>query len=107
MGEPANDNDPNIFHDKELMVADSRSTSPKKGRVYVTWTRFETVPPPLGGISPIVFSQSTDGGATWSPAVVISGVERRALHGLQPHARAPATRTRAHIRSWGRTGRST
>jgi hypothetical protein len=74
MGEPANDNNPNIFHDKELMVADSRSTSPKKGRVYVTWTRFETVPPPLGGISPIVFSQSADGGATWSPAVVISGV---------------------------------
>jgi hypothetical protein len=74
MGEPANSNDPNIFHDKELMVADSRSTSPKKGNVYVTWTRFQTVPPPLGGISPIVFSQSTDGGATWSPAVVISGV---------------------------------
>jgi hypothetical protein len=74
MGEPANTNDPNIFHDKELMVADSRSTSPKRGRVYVTWTRFQTVPPPLGGISPIVFSQSTDGGATWSPAVVISGV---------------------------------
>jgi hypothetical protein len=73
MGEPANSNDPNIFHDKELMVADSRSTSPKKGRVYVTWTRFQTVPPPLGGISPIVFSQSTDGGTTWSPPVVISG----------------------------------
>ena len=74
MGEPANDNNPAVFHDKELMVADSRSTSPKKGNVYVTWTRFQTVPPPLGGISPIVFSQSTDGGATWSPAVVISGV---------------------------------
>jgi hypothetical protein len=74
MGQPASDNDPNVFHDKELMVADSRSTSPKKGRVYVTWTRFQSVPPPLGGISPIVFSQSTDGGATWSPAVVISGV---------------------------------
>jgi hypothetical protein len=73
MGTPASDNNANIFHDKELMVADSRSTSPKKGRVYVTWTRFETVPPPLGGISPIVFSQSTDGGATWSPAAVISG----------------------------------
>jgi hypothetical protein len=74
MGEPANDNNPAVFHDKELMVADSRSTSPKKGNVYVTWTRFQAVPPPLGGISPIVFSQSTDGGATWSPAVVISGV---------------------------------
>jgi hypothetical protein len=70
---PASDNDPNIFHDKELMVADSRSTSPKKGRVYVTWTRFETNATPVGGRSPIVFSQSKDGGATWSPQVIISG----------------------------------
>jgi hypothetical protein len=75
MGEPANDNDPNVFHDKELMVADSRSTSSKKGRVYVTWTRFETTnfPVPNAGRSPIVFSQSLDGGATWSPQVIISG----------------------------------
>jgi hypothetical protein len=74
MGQPASDADPNIFHDKELMVADSRSTSPKKGRVYVTWTRFQALPAFPFQISPIVFSQSTDGGATWSPAVVISGV---------------------------------
>jgi hypothetical protein len=75
MGEPASDNDPDIFHDKELMVADSRSTSPKKGRVYVTWTRFETTnfPTPNFGRSPIVFSQSLDGGATWSRQVIISG----------------------------------
>lgn len=70
---PASDNDANIFHDKELMVADSRGTSPKKGRVYITWTRFENTPTPVGGRSPIVFSQSKDGGATWSPAVIISG----------------------------------
>lgn len=68
MGRPASDNDPDIFHDKELMIADSRSTSPKKGRVYVTWTRFDPAR------SPIVFSQSLDGGANWSPAVIISGV---------------------------------
>jgi hypothetical protein len=73
MGEPASDNDPDIFHDKELMIADSRSTSPKKGNVYVTWTRFETTATPVGGRSPIVFSQSTDGGATWSRQVIISG----------------------------------
>jgi hypothetical protein len=73
MGQPASDADPNIFHDKELMVADSRDTSPKKGRVYVTWTRFQAISVFPGQISPIVFSQSTDGGATWSPAVVISG----------------------------------
>ena len=72
---PASDNDPNIFHDKELMVADSRSTSPKKGRVYVTWTRFEVTnfPEKDDGRSPIMFSQSLDGGATWSPAIIISG----------------------------------
>jgi hypothetical protein len=73
MGEPASDADPDIFHDKELMVADSRPNSPKKGRVYVTWTRFETTATPVGGRSPIVFSQSLDGGATWSRQVIISG----------------------------------
>jgi hypothetical protein len=74
MGRPASDNDPDLFHDKELMVADSRTTSPKKGRVYVTWTRFQATATPVGGRSPIVFSQSTNGGATWSPAVIISGI---------------------------------
>jgi hypothetical protein len=73
MGEPANDADPNVFHDKELMAADSRDGSSKKGNVYLTWTRFETNATPVGGRSPIVFSQSTDGGATWSPQVIISG----------------------------------
>jgi hypothetical protein len=73
MGEPVNTADPNVFHDKELMAADSRPDSPKKGRVYVTWTRFETNDTPVGGRSPIVFSQSVDGGATWSAPVIISG----------------------------------
>ena len=73
MGEPANDNNPVIFHDKELMQADSRPNSPKKGRVYVTWTQFQALPVFPFLRSPIVFSQSTDGGANWSPAVEISG----------------------------------
>jgi hypothetical protein len=73
LGQPANDNDPDIAHDKELMIADSRPSSPKKGRVYLTWTRFETTATPVGGRSPIVFSQSVDGGATWSRAVIVSG----------------------------------
>jgi hypothetical protein len=63
----ANDNDPNIFHDKEFIVADSFKGSPKADNVYGTWTRFE------GAESPIYFSQSTDGGATFSPGVEISG----------------------------------
>ena len=36
-------------------------------------TRLETNATPVGGRSPIVFSQSKDGGATWSRAVIISG----------------------------------
>ena len=70
---PASDNDPNIFHDKELMIGDTRADSPKKGRIYITWTRFEATNTPVGGRSPIFFSQSRDGGATWGPQVLISG----------------------------------
>jgi hypothetical protein len=67
MGEPVNDNNPAVFHDKELIIADSRPNSPKAGRVYVTWTRFDPAH------SPIYFSQSTDGGTTWSTPIEISG----------------------------------
>jgi hypothetical protein len=62
-----NNFDPNVFHDKEFIVADAGASSPKKNNVYVTWTRFTAVN------SPIYFSQSTDGGATWSDGVEISG----------------------------------
>jgi hypothetical protein len=74
MGHPASDSDAKVAHDKELMVADTRPGSRKQGRVYVTWTRFEAVQ--VGAVtqrSPIVFSQSTDGGARWSRAIIISG----------------------------------
>ena len=56
------------FNDKELMTADSHPSSPKRDNVYMTWTKFNTA-----GHSPIYFSQSTNGGATWSPGVQISG----------------------------------
>src|SRR5213593_776670 len=68
LGVVANDNDPAILHDKEFIVADASSGSPKKDNVYVTWTRFTTTH------SPIYFSQSTNGGATWSAGVEIDGV---------------------------------
>jgi hypothetical protein len=71
LGVVANDNDPNIAHDKEFIVADASQTSPKKNNVYATWTRFANTG--SGSDSPIYFSQSTDGGATWSPGVEISG----------------------------------
>ena len=74
LGVVANDNDPNIFNDKEFIVADASKTSPKKNNVYATWTRFDFSGGPASAChSPIYFSQSTDGGATWSPGIEISG----------------------------------
>jgi hypothetical protein len=49
MGRPASDVDPDIFNDKNLMVADTRSRSAKRGRVYVVRTRFEANDTPVGG----------------------------------------------------------
>jgi hypothetical protein len=74
LGVVANDNNPNIFHDKEFIVADAGATSPKENNVYATWTRFNAATGSgVGGDSPIYFSQSTNGGATWSPGIEISG----------------------------------
>jgi hypothetical protein len=73
LGVVASDNDPNVFHDKEFVVADATASSPKADNVYATWTRFDFSGGPVGGQSPIYFSQSTDGGATWSPGIEISG----------------------------------
>lgn len=74
LGVIASDNDPNIFNDKELIMADGHLTSPKANRVYATWTRFNLgTGTGVGLNSPINFSQSTDGGATWSPGIEISG----------------------------------
>jgi hypothetical protein len=74
VGVIASDNDPNIAHDKEFIVADSQAGSIKKNNVYGTWTRFNAATGAGGGAdSPIFFSQSTDGGATWSHGVEISG----------------------------------
>jgi hypothetical protein len=70
----ATDNDPNIFNDKELMTADWHKGSPKHDDVYMTWTRFNAATGQgVGADSPIYFSQSADGGATWSPGIEISG----------------------------------
>jgi hypothetical protein len=73
-GVVASDADPAIFHDKELMAADSFIGSPKRDNVYITWTRFNAdTGEGVGSNSPIYFSQSEDGGVTWSPGVEISG----------------------------------
>ena len=79
VGVVANNNDPNIFNDKEFIVADAAARSPKQNNVYATWTRFNgNTLAGVGGNSPIYFSQSTDGGATWSAGVEISGVNTAA-----------------------------
>jgi hypothetical protein len=50
------------------MTSDLWSSSPKRDNLYITWTRFNAA-----GHSPIYFSQSEDGGDTWSPPIEISG----------------------------------
>lgn len=56
-----------VSEDKEFVVADANASSAKKNNVYMTWTRF------TADNDPIYFGQSTDGGATWSTPVEISG----------------------------------
>jgi len=74
LGVVANENNNNSFLDKEFIVADASPDSPKANNVYATWTYFEFgTGQGVGGHSPIYFSQSTDGGATWSTGIEISG----------------------------------
>jgi len=73
VGVITNDDDPNVADDKPLIVADSHLSSLKKNNVYATYTRFANTGVGVGGNSPINFSQSVDGGATWSTPVEISG----------------------------------
>jgi hypothetical protein len=73
VGVITNDNDPNIANDKPFIIADSHLGSIKKNNVYATWTRFAVTGVGVGGDSPIVFSQSVDGGVTWSTPLEISG----------------------------------
>ena len=90
-GVVANDNNPNIFNDKEFIVADSNRTSPKSNHVYATWTRFNLATGEgVGGNSPIYFSQSTDGGATWSTGVEISGANAAACTAFSGESNANA-----------------
>jgi len=61
-----------VFNDKEWIAVDNNVASPYFGRAYLTWTAFFA----LDGAyqrSPILFSYSDDGGATWSAPKEISG----------------------------------
>lgn len=65
-----------VFHDKEYIAVDATG-SPYDGNVYVSWTRFEFS-------SPIYFSRSTDGGATFSTPVEISDASYSSNQGSIP-----------------------
>jgi hypothetical protein len=60
----ASDNDFAIFNDKSWITVDN-SNGPRKGTVYVTWTRFAVSPDGSFAIATVLAS-STDHGATWS-----------------------------------------
>jgi hypothetical protein len=89
-GVVVSDNDPNVALDKPLMVADANPTSPKKNNVYMTWTRFANTGVGVGGDSPINFSQSSDGGKSWSKGIEISGASAAICTVFQGEATAGA-----------------
>jgi hypothetical protein len=69
-----NFSDPNLSDDKELMAIDTSPASPYLNSIYVTWTIFDFSGAGGGYVeSPIYFAKSTDGGVTWTPAMIISG----------------------------------
>ncbi len=54
-------NNPNTFNDKESIGVDANPASPYFGRVYVAWTRFNSI----GTAEPIMVAVSTDGGQSF------------------------------------------
>jgi hypothetical protein len=85
-----NDNEPNVSNDKEFIGADSQPRSIKQNNVYATWTRFAVTGVGVGVNSPIYFGQSTDGGATWSKGIEISGANAAACTVASAEANANA-----------------
>ena len=85
--------------------ADANAASPKRDWVYVTWTRIgpeqEDSPGGVREVFPIIFSQSEDGGVTWSAP------DRDQRRGRRRLSDSSATSTMRRARSWGRTARST
>lgn len=79
----AEDNTPDVVHDKEFIAADTFNSSPNRDNVYVTWTVFRFSPncgpqpnptqEERPCASPIFGSMSTDHAVTWSTPEEISG----------------------------------
>src|SRR5262249_42605427 len=63
-----------VSQDKEWIMVDN-SNSRFRGNVYLSWTRFTSVP---GESSGIAFVRSTDGGRTWSQHQMIGRVQNAA-----------------------------
>lgn len=63
-----NDNDINIFNDKNWIAVDTFRRSPHSGRVYTVWSRFITTGTGANAVtvSPGAVSYSDDQGQTWS-----------------------------------------
>jgi hypothetical protein len=60
------DNDPNLFNDKEWIAVDTFAGSPHRGRVYVAWDQGNSVG------QPILLRFSDDRAQTWSPRITVS-----------------------------------
>src|SRR5712692_8915232 len=72
---------PAIFDDKDAITADANPSSPFHDNVYASWTKFTT------GGDQILFSRSTDGGATFSNPLPISpGYNNNVVGGRQGSA---------------------
>jgi hypothetical protein len=65
------DNDCNIFNDKNWLTVDTFRSSPHLGRIYAVWSRFIATGPTTT-ISPATISWSDDKGRTWTPFRFIS-----------------------------------
>ncbi len=57
---------PAVYDDKDSIVADPNASSPFRDNLYAVWTKF------TGGANQIMFTRSTDGGATWDNPQAIS-----------------------------------
>jgi hypothetical protein len=65
------DDDATVFHDKGWIAVDN-SNGPRRGTVYVTWSRFEFAPNGVYLASPIYVASSSDLGKTWTPPKLVS-----------------------------------
>jgi Neuraminidase (sialidase) len=63
------DNNVNVFNDKDWITVDTSRRSPFEGRIYVMWARFITTGTGASAVthSPGALSFSDDHGKTWSP----------------------------------------